>query len=234
MGVVKIIRNSISGKCLAFIFFGLLFFIALNSIYPLSTPLGYLVNTTMSVSINPEINHIFFEYREEDTGDHIFQIGPLIDDGNWYSYNGSYGGIYSGYEIGVYSGNDTNLFIIKNTGSETIDIFISSSDFDNGIVGDSNHIDVNRSFGNFQIFIPGDGWRNVPDNSEIDEDNYKNTEELCIVNDLAVGSYVDGFDFQIRSQPGTDDGNYTANIVVSVFESDIIDYCSGAGEYVDI
>jgi len=233
MGAVKIFKDNLFRKLYVFIFFGILFFLALNSIYPLSTPLGYLVNTTMSVSIKPEINHIVFEHRGGNTGDHIFQIGPLIDDGNWYSYNGSYGGIYAGYEIGVYSGNDTNLFIIKNTGSETIDVFISSSDFDNGIVGDSNYVDVNRSSGNFQIFIPGDGWRNVPDNSEIDEDNYKNTEELCIVNDLAVGSSVSGFDFQIRLQPGTDDGNYTANIVVSVFD-DTIDYCSGAGEYVDI
>lgn len=230
---MKIIKDNLFRKFPVFIFFGILFFLALNSTDSLSTPLGYLVNTTMSVSVKPEINHIVFEDMGGDINDHVFQIGPIIDDGNWYSYNGSYGGIPSGYDIGLYSDNNTNFFVIKNTGSETIDVFISSSDFDNGIVGDSNHIDVNMSLGNFQIFIPGDGWRNVPDNSEIDEDNYKNTEELCIVNDLAVGSFVSGFDFQIRSQPGTDDGNYTANIVVSIFESDNIDYCSGAGEYVN-
>ncbi|NOQ55512.1 MAG: hypothetical protein GQ477_01760 [Nanohaloarchaea archaeon] len=202
----------------------------------MSSPLGYLINNTiMSVTIQSETNYVFYEDSGADISkDFVFQIGPIVDDGNWYSYNGSYGGIYRGYDIGIDSDNETLQFSIKNIGTTKLDVVIASSDFDNGIFSDTNFIDVNRTDGNFQIYIPGDGWRNVPDNVDVDDDRSKDVGELCIVDDLVVGGIVDGFDVRIRSPVGTDLGNYTANIIVSVVDSEMFNPCSGVGEYVDI
>ncbi len=199
----------------------------------ITSPLGYVVNTTISVTIAPELNHIFYEEElMNPSRDYVFQIGPITTDGLWHSYNSTYGGVFAGYDIGTYSDNNTNLFKLRNTGTKTIDVIIASSDFDNGMIGDGNYIDVNQFGGDFQIYIPGTGWRNVSDNNNRDEDGIKNNEELCIANNLVVGAEVSGFDVRIRAWPGTNHGNYTAHIMVSVFESDTIDICTGVGEYV--
>ena len=197
------------------------------------TPTGYVVNTPITVAIVPELNHIFYEEEHiNPSKDYVFQIGPITTDGQWYSYNSTYGGVFAGYDIGIYSDDNTNLFNLKNTGTKTIDVVMASSDFDNGVMGDGNYIDINQFDGDFQIYIPGTGWRNVSDNNNQDDDGIKNNEELCIANNLVVGAEVIGFDVRIRAWPGTNPGNYTAHILLSVFESDTIDICTGAGEYV--
>ena len=199
----------------------------------ISTPLGYVLNTNISVTIASELNHIFYEEESVNPSkDYVFQIGPITTDGLWHSYNSTYGGVFAGYDIGTYSDNNTNLFKLRNTGTKTIDVLISSSDFDNGVLGDGNYIDVNQFGGDFQIYIPDTGWRNVSDNNNRDEDGIKNDEELCIANNLVVGADVSGFDIRIRAWSDTYPGNYTAHIIMSVFESDIIDICTEVGEYV--
>ncbi|NOR84847.1 hypothetical protein GQ473_01910 [archaeon] len=207
--------------------------VLLNGTGFISTPLGYVVNTTISVSIAPELNHIFYEGESVNPSkDYVFQIGPITTDGLWHSYNSTYGGVFAGYDIGTYSDNNTNLFKLRNTGTRTIDVLIASSDFDNGVIGDGNYIDVNQFGGDFQIYIPEIGWRNVSDNNNRDEDGIKNNEELCIANNLVVGAEISGFDIRIRAWSDIDPGNYTAHIMVSVFESDNIDVCTGVGDYV--
>ena len=232
----KIIKSIGARTVIVFIVILVLSFVIFSDYIFIASPLGYLINgTSASVTIQSETNHLFYENTGGDQSkDSLFQIGPIYDDGNWYSYNGSYGGVYRGYELGINSDNETMQFSIRNIGTTKLDVVIASSDFDNGIFGDGNFIDVNTTDGNFQIYISGDGWRNVPDNDDKDDDDSKDFGELCIIDDLDVGEIVDGFDFRIRSPEGTDSGNYTANIVVSVFDSEVFDSCSDVGEYVGI
>lgn len=197
------------------------------------SPVGYIIGDVLtSVSVMPELNSIFYEGNAGNVKDNTFQIGPVIADNSWHSYNGTYDSMTSGYDIGIDSNNNTEFFDIENTGTTSIDMLIASSDFDNGIISDGNYIDVNQSGGDLQVYIPGIGWKDVPDNSNKDDDGYRNTEELCIADNLEVGGKIEGIDFRIRARNGLSPGNYTAHIITSVFESNNLNPCFGAGEYV--
>jgi len=160
---------------------------------------------------------------EDNRNDIIFQI-ELTPDGSWYSYNGTYDGNHAGYDTGNYSDSITQTFTLENTGSRSIDVLLASED----LVSESNYLDTNITDGDFQIYIPTIGWNNVPDNSDEDIDGSKNLQELCIANDLLIGSNVTGFDFRIR---GSYSGNYTGLVTVTVYSSDTINPCSTIGSY---
>ncbi len=197
------------------------------------TPTGHLTSPIASVSIISQSGCTLFE--DNGTGsitDIIFQIGPINPDGNWYSYNGSDDTTQSGYDIGPGSDTITQAFTLKNMGTITVDITIASSDFDNSIKNDSKYIDVARTNGNFQIYIPGSGWRNIPDNDDNDEDKTKETAELCIADNLMINESVKGIDFRLRPPVGLEPDNYTAKIVITSYNSAKINPCSGTGAYI--
>ncbi len=117
-------------------------------------------------------------------------------------------------------------------GTTTVDITIASSDFDNSTKNDENYIDVARVNGSFQIYIPGVGWRNIPDNDDNDDDKTKETEELCIADDLMINESIEGMDFRLRPGVGLQPGNYTAKIVITSYDSAKIDPCSTTGVHI--
>lgn len=197
------------------------------------TPTGLLTSPTASVSIISQSGCILFEDNGSGSiTDITFQIGPINPDGNWYSYNGSDGTTQSGYDIGPGSDSIIQAFTLKNMGTITVDITIASSDFDNSIKNDTNYIDIARTNGNFQIYIPSAGWRNIPDNDDNDEDKTKETTELCIADNLMISESVKGIDFRLRPPVGLDPDNYTAKIVITSYDSAKINPCSGTGVYI--
>lgn len=197
------------------------------------TPTGLFTSPIASVSIISQSGCIIFEDTNNDSiTDFIFQIGPIDPDGNWYSYNRSSDSNQSGYDIGPGSDSITQAFTLKNMGTTTVDITIASSDFDNSTKNDSNYIDVARVNGSFQIYIPGVGWRNIPDNDNNDDDKTKETEELCIADDLTINESIGGMDFRLRPPVGLQPGNYTAKIVITSYDSAKIDPCSATGVHI--
>jgi len=201
--------------------------------YMPSTPTGLFASPIASATIISQSGCIIFEDTNNDSiTDFIFQIGPISPDGNWYSYNGSDGTNQSGYDIGSGSDSITQAFTLKNMGTTTVDITIASSDFDNSTKDDENYIDVARTGGSFQIYLPGAGWINIPDNDDNDDDKTKETEELCIADDLMINESIEGIDFRLRPQVGLQPGNYTAKIVVKSYDSAKINPCSTTGVHI--
>lgn len=179
-----------------------------------------LFGASTSVGIIDQVDAVMYEEQKEDV---IFQIS-LNDDGNWYSYNGSFGGIKGGYDD---YDNLTQTFILENLGSTNIDVLIASEDF--GLNGD--YINTDQTNGDLQIYIPGIGWKNIPDNSNTDADGIKDNSELCIANDLKVGNNIAGFDFQVR---GNLSGNYTSQLTITAYNNRTANPCTGLGIYVNI
>lgn len=198
------------------------------------TPRGFIIGVplTASVSIVSQSESLIFEDNgAESKDDFTFQIGPMNADDNWYSYNGTYGGVKSSYDSGLGSDGMTQTFSIKNMGTATVDVTIAAADFDNGTRDDGNYIDVDQSVGNFQIYIPGAGWRYVPDNNDKDDDNSKEIEELCVADDLMINESVAGIDFRLRAPAGLQEGNYTGSVVFIAYDSTKLNPCSGVGVY---
>ncbi len=197
------------------------------------TPTGLFTSPIASVSIISQSGCILFEDNGSNIiTDFIFQIGPINPDGNWYSYNGSDGTTQSGYDIGPGSDGITQTFTLKNMGTTTVDVTMASSDFDNSTKNDSNYIDVAQTNGSFQIYLPGAGWRNIPDNDDNDDDKTKETTELCIADDLMINESIKGIDFRLRAPVGLQPGNYTAKIVITSYDSAKINPCSGTGVHI--
>ncbi len=179
-----------------------------------------LFGATTSVGIINQVDAVMYEEQKEDV---IFQIN-LNDNGSWYSYNGSFGGIKSGYDD---YDNLTQTFTLENIGSVNIDILIASEDFgENG-----SYINADLANGDLQIYIPGIGWRNIPDNNDADIDGIKDNSELCIANDLKVGNNVQGFDFQVR---GNLSGNYTSQLTITAYNNHTVNPCTGSGIYINV
>ncbi len=197
------------------------------------TPTGLFTSPIASATIIPQSGCLIFEDNTSNTIiDFIFQIGPIDPDGNWNSYNRSSDSNQSGYDIGLGSDSITQAFTLKNMGTITVDITIASSDFDNSTKNDSNYIDVAHVNGSFQIYIPGAGWRNIPDNDDNDDDKTKENQELCIADDLMINESIEGMDFRLRAPVGLQPGNYTAKIVITSYDSAKIDPCSGTGVHI--
>lgn len=199
------------------------------------TPRGFIVGVplTASVSIVSQSEALIYEDNgTESIDDATFQLGPMTADDNWYSYNGSYGGVKSSYDSGLGSDGMTQTFTIRNMGTATVDVTIAAADFDNGTRNDGNYIDVDQSVGDFQIYIPGVGWRYVPDNDDKDDDYAKEVEELCVADDLMINESVAGIDFRLRAPTGLQQGNYTGSVVFTAYDSKKLNPCSGVGAYV--
>jgi hypothetical protein len=198
------------------ILFLVFLFLAIEALLSLK-PTGMVAT---SVGIINQAEAVMYEYNRNDI---IFQI-ELIPDGNWHSYNGTDGN-HAGYDTGNYSDGITQLFSLENTGSATIDVLLASED----LVSGSIYINTDRINGDFQIYIPTVGWKNVPDNNNKDIDGSRDLQELCIANDISVGSNITGFDFRIR---GHHAGNYTGLVTLTAYSSDTINPCSTIGSYV--
>ncbi len=179
-----------------------------------------LFGATTSVGIIDQVDAVFYEEQKEDV---IFEIS-LNADGNWYSYNGSYGGVKGGYDS---FDNITQTFTLENIGSTNVDVLIAAEDF--GI--DEDYIDVSRVSGDFQIYIPGVGWKNIPDNNDKDIDGKKDDKELCLADLLLVGHKTTGFDFRIRNGIS---GNYTSQITITTYNNETSNPCKEIGTYVKI
>lgn len=198
------------------ILFLVVLFLVIEALISLK-PTGLVVT---SVGIVNQAEAVMYE---ENKNDIIFQI-ELTPDGNWHSYNGTYDGNHAGYDTGNYSDSITQTFTLENTGSTAVDVLLAGED----LVSGSNYLNTDKANGDFQVYIPTIGWKNVPDNSDDDIDGSKDTKELCVANDLLVGSNVTGFDFRIR---GDHAGNYTGLVTVTAY-SDTINPCSTIGSYV--
>ena len=182
--------------------------------------IGFFSATT-SVGIIDQVEAAFYEEEREDV---IFEIS-IKSDGDWYSYNGSYGGIKGGFDS---FDNITQTFTLENMGSTHVDILISSEDFG---INEGNYIEVSMDDGDFQIYVPGVGWKNIPDNNDNDIDGKKDDEELCIANLLLVGNNLTGFDFRIRNGLS---GNYSFPVEFTAYNGETSNPCKIRGEYVEV
>ena len=192
-------------------------------------PSGKVTELPVSITIIVEANGIMFEDEgNAEENDNIFQIGPVSLDDGWYSYNGTYGGVDEGYDTNINGNNITETFSFKNKGSTSVDVLIAAEDF-----GDlTSYIDVAEDDGNLQIYIPGVGWKNIPDGSDTDADSHKDDRELCIINDLGVDQSVTGFDFRVRTNAGLISKNYTGKIMLTTYDDITINVCFSQGFYV--
>ncbi|MHA1287149.1 MAG: hypothetical protein ACTSPB_07050 [Candidatus Thorarchaeota archaeon] len=181
-----------------------------------------MASSSMGVSILKQSEAKAYEVVWRDI---TFQIGPLTNADEWYSYNGSYGGTHRGYDMDY--NEKTQTFTLENTGGSTVDALIAAEDFSNG----SSYINVSKTNGEFQIYIPDVGWKNIPDNNDEDADLMKDTQELCIANDLKPLENVSGIDFRIK-RGNIPDANYTAQIVITIFDNSSYSPCTGVGDYV--
>lgn len=177
---------------------------------------------SMGVAITDQNENIFYEVNDAQNVE--FQI-TLTKENSYFSYNGT-GGIYGGRDIGIYSNNITEKFILQNMGSTTIDVLIAAEDVEKS---DGTYIDVGIS-GDFDIYILDYGWKGIPDNNNQDADSQKDDTELCIANNLLIGDMIGEFDFRVRGD--VLDGNYTSHITITSYNSDITNPCSRPGEYV--
>lgn len=188
---------------------------------------------SLGVTIEKAAYGSFFEdENNQQENDNMFSIGSIITNGSWYSYNGTNGGISSGYDSNSTSytaaDNTTQLFTFMNKGSISVDVIVSAEDFGNS----STYINVDKINGDFQIYVPNVGWKNVTDNNNTDADLSKDTQELCLINDLAINGNVSGIDFRIKAPTDLEIGNYTSLITLTTYDNTTINPCSEAGEYV--
>jgi hypothetical protein len=181
-----------------------------------------MFGTVTSVGIIEQSEAIMYEQYRSDP---VFEI-ELSGSGTELSYNGSDGSIKAGYDS---FDNQTQVFTLENVGSTTIDVTISAEDFGSP----ENYIDVGEERTDFQIYVPGFGWKNVPDKSVLDGDGQRDDSELCIAKSLEVGKNVTGFDFRINGTSGVNyTSNYTSFIRVTAYDSAIIGICNNSGSYV--
>ncbi len=200
----------------------LLLTVASIEIYRMS---GLFATPAVSVTIGAETEGVFFEEVENDTK---YQLGELSESEEWYSYNGSYGGIEVGYDLD-YDGK-TQLFSLKNDGSVIADVTITANDFSNP--DSSDYIDVDKDSGYVRIYIPSEDWYKIPDYDDEDSDSAKNDQELCIANDLEPRESVTGFDFEVKAPTGLSSGNYTGQIAVVFYDNSSYSPCTEVAKYV--
>ena len=159
---------------------------------------------------------------EEHMPDNAFEISFSQPD-TWLSYNGTPDSTWSGRD--TYDGL-TQPFTLENRGSIILDVTISAEDF----YGNGTFVEVDKDYGDFEIYIPGIGWKKIPDNSESDPDGIKEPYELCIANLLGVGRNITGFDFRIK---GESIGNPLSRIKAIAYNSDTVNPCRLAGLYIN-
>ena len=189
-------------------------------------PTGFV---TTSIEIKEQVDGLLYEESIEDT---IFQI-TFSSNNSFFTYNSTVNGTRGGVDI-ISPGNGVTEFFTLlpaiSVAGKQIDVTIKAEDFRNG----NDYIDVSKENGNFQILIPGAGWKNVPDGNSNDADGIKDPSELCIANNLTLNENIPGFDFRIRSSTSIN-AAFQSQIKVTAYSvSDSFNPCSSVGEYVVI
>ncbi|MBN2095501.1 MAG: hypothetical protein JW727_05615 [Candidatus Aenigmarchaeota archaeon] len=167
------------------------------------------------------IDQVEVSMYEENPSDNVFEFF-LNFTNETPSYNGTYDGPAGGFDS--FDGQ-TQLFTLENRGSTYADVLISAEDFSNGI----EVIDVDRDNGAFQVYIPGVGWKNIPDGSDSDLDLEKDLLELCLADNIPVGGKVTGIDFRISGHAG---GGFISRLRITAYNSATSNPCTSPGAYV--
>ncbi len=177
-------------------------------------------NATMNVilSITPE--------AEIFSPPGIVKFGIDLDQNSNYSvYNGSLNAssfFTGGFDPDNLSINETEAPFVTSYSSTNIDVTVKASNLIDS-EDMNNIIYTNSELDNFQAYIPGIGWKNIP--------NLNDNNELCIVDNMTITNSIMYYDLRIKSK-NTANGRYYTNFIVTPYDTEQYNVCDSIGKYV--